>query len=118
MECVFGFYRPRIQKVSNNVVSFPNTLWSAPHDKEEVEKRIEEFKDAMLDVFLDDFIPFLLARINTYGIMLENQHDIALIALGIRSAIMRTHNRKHPLQTFAEETFTFEQEPEPTPSQT
>lgn len=101
--------------MSNNVVNFPNTLWSLPQDKEEAEKRIEEFKDAMLDVFLDDFMPFILARMNAYGIMLENQHDIALIAHGIRSAIMRTHNREHPLQKFAEETFTFNENEQPTP---
>lgn len=104
--------------MSNNVVNFPNTLWQAPSNKEEAEKRLEEFKDAMLDVFLDDFMPFLLARISTYGIMIENQHDIALIAHGIRSAVMRTHNRQHPLQKFAEETFTFDDEKDSTTSPT
>ena len=102
--------------MSNNVVSFPKAIWSAPVDKEEADKRLEEFKDAMLDLFLDEFVPFVLARMNMYGILVENSYDICLISQSIRSAVLRAQYRKHPLQEFAEESFTIVDEDQPAPT--
>jgi hypothetical protein len=86
-----------------NVVNFPKATWHAPVDKEDADRRLEEFKDAMLDVFLEEFVPFLLSRMNIYGIVVDNPKDIAVIAASIQSAIMRTQNRYHPLQQFADQ---------------
>lgn len=102
--------------MSNNVVSFPKAIWQAPANKEEADKRLEEFKDAMLELFLDEFVPFVLARMNIYGVLVENPHDIALISQSIKSAVMRSQNRIHPLQQFAEESFTFVDEEQPAPT--
>ena len=98
--------------MNDNVVKFPKLNWASPTSNEEAEQRLEEFKNSLLMIFLDDFVPFLLAKLNSNGITIENYHDIALINEVLKSSIMRFQGRSHPFQQMADESFEFKDDPE------